>query len=539
MANQSWQNVRTNESAASRTVPSWRYLVALAAIAVASRLPQLLTPNLLADGDECILGLMGKHLSEGRHFPLFFYGQDYGLSIVEAPAAAASFLMVGVGAIPLKLAMLAVWIAGVCFYFLAFSRSLGAARCFWIILVLVLMPAWAVSSMKAWSGYITAFSATGAILYMFTRDHLRRSGWATAGGLTAIVYLSQPSWLPGLLPIVAVFLLSSRRALVALSYIGGMTIVLFAIGLLKLLAIGSAAPSWPRPAAGNPDLFGSVLPLLKQLDLNLTGSYYLAVPITAGPFTTIASVAWLAILAVCVGLQIYRVATKKYHFWAHLLFISVISTFVANWLLLDSRHPRYLLSLNAPLVLLAGIELFDFCAERARRSATKEADRHGIWMRRGVGAIVILLAVESVSMIEFSHYSYMWWQNGPGRPSEALTLLRVVDYMKSRGATRAYSMNALLQWQVTFYSRESVIARWKVTDDRYPRYISEVDRALDRGEPVAIVGYVGYTGGLENLLPDRELVEFDGKYFVFVGANKELLRRLGFTYTESSRTVVP
>src|SRR5262245_65696115 len=167
---------------------AWRYIVALAAIAIIARLPQLLTPNLLADGDECILGLMGKHLAEGRHFPLFFYGQDYGLSIVEAPAAAATFLIFGVATIPLKLAMLGVWTTGVCFYFLAFARTLGSTRAFWIVLLLVLMPAWAVSSMKAWSGYITAFSTTGVVLYLLSRDELSLSASAGAGGATAIVY---------------------------------------------------------------------------------------------------------------------------------------------------------------------------------------------------------------------------------------------------------------------------------------------------------------------------------------------------------------
>src|SRR5205814_5927903 len=114
---------------------------------------------------------------------------------------------------------------GVCFYFLAFARPLGIGRCFWLVLLLVLMPGWAVASMKAWSGYITAFSATGAILYLLTRDERPRSAWtwSLAGGLTAIVYLAQPSWLPGLLPIVAALLLSSGRPLRALSYIAGTT----------------------------------------------------------------------------------------------------------------------------------------------------------------------------------------------------------------------------------------------------------------------------------------------------------------------------
>jgi hypothetical protein len=186
--------------------------------------------------------------------------------------------------------------------------------------------------------------------------------------------------------------------------------------------------------------------------------------------------------------------------------------------------------MNAPLVLLAGFELFAL------------VDRRIISMRRVVATILVLLAVEGVAMKEFARFTYMWWKNGAARPSEARTLQQVIDYMKSRGVTRAYSMNALLQWQISFYSRESVVARWKVTDDRYPRYVSEVDGALNRGEPVAIVGYVGYTSGLENLIPDRRaLVEFDGKYFVFVGADKELLRKLGFRliYIEPSRTAGP
>lgn len=71
-----------------------------------------------------------------------------------------SFLIFGAGVVPLKIAMLAIWFAGIAFYFLAFARVLGTARSFWTTLVLVLMPAWAATSMKAWSGYITAFSVT-------------------------------------------------------------------------------------------------------------------------------------------------------------------------------------------------------------------------------------------------------------------------------------------------------------------------------------------------------------------------------------------
>src|SRR5258707_45765 len=164
-------------STADRVAPTWLYLAALAIATLVSRLPQLLSPNLLLEGDECILGLMGMHLAQGRDFPIFFYGQTYGLSIVEAPAAALSFLIFAAGVLPLKMAMLAIWYVGIAFYFLAFARVLGTARSFWITLLLVLMPAWAATSMKAWSGYITAFSATAATLYLMTGNEVSARRW--------------------------------------------------------------------------------------------------------------------------------------------------------------------------------------------------------------------------------------------------------------------------------------------------------------------------------------------------------------------------
>ena len=51
------------------------YLVALAAIIVVSRVPQLLSPSLLLDGDQCIAGLMATRLAQLKEFPRVFYRQ--------------------------------------------------------------------------------------------------------------------------------------------------------------------------------------------------------------------------------------------------------------------------------------------------------------------------------------------------------------------------------------------------------------------------------------------------------------------------------
>ena len=193
---------------------------------------------------------------------------------------------------------------------------------------------------------------------------------------------------------------------------------------------------------------------------------------------------------------------------------------MANWILLEARDARYLMAIHVPLVFLAGVELFDL------------VDRFHVPVRRWVAVILLVAAVQAIAMREFAGYSYMWWTNLPGSPSETKTLRKLIGYMQSRGVADAYAMNMLLPWSITFYSNEGVITRWKGSRDRYPPYVTAVDRALEAGRPVAIVGYVGYTYGLEQLMPDpKDIVDIDGKYFVYVGPDRDLLNRAGFRLT--------
>ena len=496
---------------------TWVYVAVLAAVSVMSRLPQLSSPHLLLDGDECILGLMSKHIAEGRAFPVFLYGQTYGLAIVEAPAVALSFLIAGTGVLQLKLAMLALWTVGIAAYFVAVSRLVGNLRSFWITLVLVLMPAWALASMKAWSGYVTAFTAAAVLLNLLTldRDRPRAIVWLAAGGVTALVYLAQPLWVPGMLPLVAFVLLAQYRRSFGILYLAGITTVLFAVKL-------SAAPSlynyWTLPPIGNRTLLDSWPALFEQLHVNLTGSYYLWFELDPGPATAAAGYVWLGVLIAALLLQIYRLISRAYLLWSHLLFISVIFTLGANWLLLEGRDGRYLLPLSALLVLWAGVEVCDLI------------DRRIVTRRVCAAAVACVIGLQAVSMAEFRNYSY-FDKPALNGPSEAKMMEHVLGYMGMKGVRHAFSQHALLQWQLAFYSKEAIVARWVNRADRYPPYISAVDRALQDGETVALVGYADSTGGLEKLVADpKAIVTIDGKYFVYIGPGKDLLGRLGFRF---------
>jgi hypothetical protein len=505
------------------------YLVGLSAICVASRLPQLRSPNLLIDGDESVLGLMAKHVAQGKELPIFFYGQHYALATVEAGAGALGFLISGVNATSLKISMLALWTLGVLFTFLALSKTLNVRRGFWISTVLVLNPAWAAWSMKAGGGYITSFTATALLAWLLVQPRERESmfRWLTAGALTAVIYLAQPLWLPGVLPIVVVVLASRRRVSWAAGYVA---IAAGAIVLVKL-ATPAIVDTWGGPPIGNPNLLGSLSRVGRQIYVYLTGSYYLQWAIEPPGRATVAfAVAWCAVLPALVLMQLYRLVSRQYCLPSHLLFIAACSTLAAEWILLSARDARYLLPLAALLVPLAGIEMADLVDRRI--------------FPRGASQVITaaMLVLGAVSMREFSDFNYLW-KNSPNRWTEARRLQQVLGYLKVKDVSRVFSMNGLLDSQLMFYSNEQVLARWTYPVSRYPAYSTTVDRALASGETVAVVGYTHAsgapgcwdvpicTGGLEGMVANPESIFIvDDKYFVYVGADRELLRKLGFRF---------
>lgn len=85
-----------------------RSAVALAVLAVFARsLVFVWWEQVYFDSDQAVVGLMAKHLSEGRAFPLFYYGQAYMLG-VQAWLAAPLFLVLGPSVFALHLPLLAL-----------------------------------------------------------------------------------------------------------------------------------------------------------------------------------------------------------------------------------------------------------------------------------------------------------------------------------------------------------------------------------------------------------------------------------------------
>jgi hypothetical protein len=85
-------------------------VLALAALIVLRSAVFTLAPGAAFDSDQAVMGLMAKHLSEGRAFPLFIYGQHHMLA-VEAWLAAPLFLLSGPSVALLKLPLVLINVA--------------------------------------------------------------------------------------------------------------------------------------------------------------------------------------------------------------------------------------------------------------------------------------------------------------------------------------------------------------------------------------------------------------------------------------------
>lgn len=76
-------------------------LLALILLAFALRLDLLIANNFVIDSDEAIVGLMAKHITEGKGIPVFYYGQHY-MGSLEALGVALLFKCFGISTVALK-----------------------------------------------------------------------------------------------------------------------------------------------------------------------------------------------------------------------------------------------------------------------------------------------------------------------------------------------------------------------------------------------------------------------------------------------------
>jgi hypothetical protein len=173
-------------------------LVTVAAIVVARSLVLVFVPASQFDSDQAVIGLMAKHLAEGRAFPVFMYGQSYILG-VEAWMAAPLFFLFGASAALLKLPLLIINVAVAVLLVQVITRETGLRPVLGAVAAapfLVPAPGTTARFLEAGGGNVEPF------LYVILLWLTRERPWL-CGLILGVGFLQREFTIYGLLALIA------------------------------------------------------------------------------------------------------------------------------------------------------------------------------------------------------------------------------------------------------------------------------------------------------------------------------------------------
>lgn len=477
------------------------WLAALAGLWVL-RFPYLFSPRFILEGDEAVVGLMARHMARGAEFPVFFWGQTYGLALFETVPAALAFKVFGDQPLVLLQAVLAVFLVGLLPWATALrnlSGSVAWARV--LTLLLATLPAWIVWSLKARGIYVGGFALSGLALALLTRPEPSRRSWIGAGVLIGVLYHVQPLWLVAVLPFLMLRPLDRdevRR--VVPPALGGCAVALLVPALLAL----GAHDYWRPEIVGGFDLerLGPVPERLVEAFAGVVRPHF------PGPMANgVGRGAAVAFFVVLGGLALLYLKTR-----ARAALVTAIamtgSVFVAPFL---SQLPaRYLLP--STVLLVVGI---------ATWIGVREVPWKGVHRVTTVGLLVLLVA--GAVRIGYARTRGL----APQDYAEA-DLHTLLDHLRSAGVEGVYSVSGNIPWQILFYGDETIAARTYSATDRYPPYPRAVDSLQLSGGRTALVGPVDAAAAAGLLARRASATRVGRRYFVLLDPETALLLQLGF-----------
>jgi len=159
-----------------KTITSNRKLLFLAlwlivfGLCIVVRLPHFLSHNFFFDGDEAVIGIMARDFINGRSFPVYFYGQNYGLSFFETLPTAFFMKFFGSSIWALRLGSLVLYSLGITFIWQCFIDNNTSRKISYILIgIMILFPTWYLWGAMVRGGYLTAFTSI-CLLYYITQS---------------------------------------------------------------------------------------------------------------------------------------------------------------------------------------------------------------------------------------------------------------------------------------------------------------------------------------------------------------------------------
>ena len=445
-------------------------ILAVIALCFISRIPMLTSPNMLLDGDESIVGLMAKHLYDGKAFPLYFYGQRYGFSLLEELFILPFYATMGMTGLALKLAMLSLWTTGVvftCKTFLKLSKA-GSVLPLLLTLLLIVCPAWTEWSMKARGGYLTAFTLSAILVYWLLDDErkLKPQHYLLMGLLMALLYESMPLWVPLPAMLLLYRLVKDFSVARLLSVVVSIALPLMLLAMHKQSLYEFHKPDPNLPMA---DWWQKIARIPSFLYVSLHGfhSYYTELQPTW--WQKLFAIGFMLLMSATIILAVVKMVMDR--FKDVRIIILVASIFISLFVTIITPFPNYRFMLPVTVAVLLLMQL--------------------VWSSKKLYLlpIVVLLPIGIGSLFTCRQLKFTLVTEK--------SILLASAYLQKRQIKHVYSLHMYLAWQMNFYSKGKILCRDIAPVGRVPEMFSEIDNVLKSGKLTAVIGVDNDYGNLD------------------------------------------
>lgn len=467
-------------------------------LCVATRLSLLTDPGLMLDGDECVVATMAKHAWLGKELPVYFWGQNYGFSLIEVLFILPFYAVIGINTLAVKLAMLCLWGVGVAFLYKAMLQINDHHKILALLfaLIIILCPAWVNWSMKARGGYLTSFTLSSIALYvLFYKGRINEyARFIIAGLLVTLIYESQSFWLAGLLPLLLYRIVNTgswKQALACVATSG----VIWAVLLLTKSGVAEVYGIHP-PAMTMDVIIAGIKRYPEYVYKSLQGNYVFAWHQDTNSYYTSFAKIFTGLIFLTGLLGLLHLLFKRKGFGLFITATLFIPLVLGYSLLTETMEGRYMLPLTGYTLLAVYIYM----------------NRLNLSVPVHLGATYLVVTAAITTLMYPVRTQTMYHRQA---------LEESLDYLRKQHIRHVYATDCMLPWEVMFYSDEQILSRMFYFPGRYPVYDTMVDRALYMGEKTAVIGYWHAYAGLGLDTIDRET-----QYFISTNPTKEVLEKV-------------
>lgn len=444
-------------------------LLLIYAYVILIRIPQLTSNNLLPDQDECVLGMMANHFIKGQNFPLFFYGQHYGLSTVEVLLIVPFIKLLGINVLAIKLPMLLLYMGALTFLFLWIKNNLGVSFAFLITLLFAAEPTWLTWAMKARGGYLSALFVGFYLLYAWQLSTSKKYLYFFNAFLMGLLYHFHLLWFLAFAPL---FIFYQRHlGIKKLTY--AIVITAATIFIFNWLATTSIE-LWYKPA----HQFHSDIDLIywrKKFMLFLSGHFY---------------------FGYAYNLKYGTLLATKILFGLHILFV-LCACFYA---LVKRKFSEVLLW----LLIVTGLFLLPLLA-------FKGVFHFRYWLPFSVAFIGLIVAV--LKEIKWTHFkkvffvfvifmAFFGYRAGveiakmdiyndffsADKIDREKQIVELVTILKQEQKKYFLCNDIALMWLLNYYGNDEVLLRWRISKDRHNEAVQQVNRYYFRNKKIDLLG---------------------------------------------------